>query len=117
MVSRFPGLKNIPLPGGTKITTRMIRDNFKRHKVAEEEVTRTALRYIARNTTLPMKVRAEAQLQLAAMPQYTCETQVKNRCIESGYARSIITDFSLCRIKFRELALDGRLPGVRKASW
>jgi small subunit ribosomal protein S14 len=97
-MARYPGFKAVPLPGGPKVTTRMIRDNFKRYKVAEEEVNRTALRYISRNTTLPMRVRLEAQLQLSAMPHYTCETQIKDRCVESGYSRSIITDFRVCRV-------------------
>lgn len=117
MAPRFPGLKNIPLPGGPKNTTYIIRDNYKRYQVAENEVVRKALKYLAQNTLLPMKTRLEAQLQLHAMPHYTRPTEVKNRCIESGYGRSVIKDFRLCRIKFRELALQGQLPGVRKASW
>lgn len=84
---------------------------------AESEVSRKALKYLAQNTTLPMKTRVEAQLQLHAMPHYTRPTQIKNRCIESGYGRSVIKDFRMSRIKFRELALKGDLPGVRKASW
>ena len=114
---RYPGLNKIPLPGGPKNTTYIIRDNFKRHIYADNEVSRKALKYLAHNTTLPMKTRVEAQLQLHGMPHYTRPTQIKNRCIESGYGRSVIKDFRMCRIKFRELALNGDLPGVRKASW
>lgn len=95
----------------------MVRDNYKRHMFANEETHRVALRYIAQNTTLPMRARVEAQLQLASMPNYTRYTQVRNRCVESGYARSVLPDFRLCRMKFRDMALSGKLPGVRKASW
>ena len=114
---RYPGLNTVPLPGGPKNTTYIICDQFKRFMFAKHEVKRQALRYLSRNTTLPMKTRLEAQLKLNAMPHFTSPTQIKNRCIESGYGRSVISDFGMCRIKFRELALQGDLPGVKKASW
>lgn len=117
MPPRYPGLKKFPLPGGDNITSRMVRDNYKRHMFAQEETNRMALRYIAQNTTLPMRQRIEAQLQLTSMPNYTRATQVRDRCVESGYARSVLPKFRLCRMKFREKALNGKLPGVSKASW
>ncbi|MGD2152125.1 MAG: type Z 30S ribosomal protein S14 [Gemmatimonadales bacterium] len=40
-----------------------------------------------------------------------------NRCRRCGRARAFIRKFGLCRICFRNMALDGELPGVRKASW
>ena len=40
-----------------------------------------------------------------------------NRCQRCGRARAYIRKFGLCRICFRELALRGEIPGVRKASW
>lgn len=86
------------IPGGEYVKTKMLRDNFKRQMFAENETTRTALRYISRNTTLPMRARIEAQLQLAGMPSYTRYTQVKDRCVESGYARSIIKEFRVSRV-------------------
>ncbi|MCJ7623196.1 MAG: type Z 30S ribosomal protein S14 [Anaerolineaceae bacterium] len=43
--------------------------------------------------------------------------QVRNRCRICGRPRGYIRRFGLCRICFRELALEGQLPGVRKASW
>lgn len=117
MPPRFPGLKQVPLPGGPKNTTYIIRDNYKRHMYADNEVSRKALKYLAHNTSLPMKTRLEAQLQLHQMPHYTRPTEIKNRCIESGYGRSVIKEFRVCRIKFREMALKGELPGVRSSSW
>ncbi|MGQ9736169.1 MAG: type Z 30S ribosomal protein S14 [Thermaceae bacterium] len=39
------------------------------------------------------------------------------RCVRCGRARSVHRYFGLCRICLRELAHQGRLPGVRKASW
>ena len=41
----------------------------------------------------------------------------KNRCKLCGRARAFMRQFALCRICFRELALKGQLPGVKKSSW
>lgn len=40
-----------------------------------------------------------------------------NRCQRCGRARGYLRKFGLCRICFREKALLGEIPGVRKASW
>lgn len=43
--------------------------------------------------------------------------RVRNRCKICGRPRGYIRRFGLCRICFRELALEGKIPGVVKASW
>jgi small subunit ribosomal protein S14 len=43
--------------------------------------------------------------------------QVRHRCARCGRPRGYIRRFGLCRICFRELALEGKIPGVMKASW
>jgi len=40
-----------------------------------------------------------------------------NRCNRCGRARAFMRKFGLCRICFRQMALNGEIPGVRKASW
>lgn len=45
------------------------------------------------------------------------EVQEKNRCLRCGRPRGYIRKFGLCRLCFRELAHQGLLPGVKKASW
>ncbi len=44
-------------------------------------------------------------------------TQVRNRCKVCGRPRGFIRRFGLCRICFREYALEGKIPGVVKSSW
>jgi small subunit ribosomal protein S14 len=44
-------------------------------------------------------------------------TQVRNRCERCGRPRGYIRRFGLCRICFRELSLQGKVPGVMKSSW
>lgn len=43
--------------------------------------------------------------------------QVRNRCSMCGRPRGYMRRFGLCRICFREQALQGKLPGVTKSSW
>ncbi|MEX0907291.1 MAG: type Z 30S ribosomal protein S14 [Gemmatimonadota bacterium] len=40
-----------------------------------------------------------------------------NRCKRCGRPRAYLRKFGMCRICFREMALNGEIPGVRKASW
>ena len=44
-------------------------------------------------------------------------TQVRNHCVRCGRPRGYIRRFGLCRICFREMALQGKVPGVVKSSW
>lgn len=48
-------------------------------------------------------------------PKY--RTRKINRCNKCGRSRSYMRQFGLCRICFRELASQGKIPGVTKASW
>jgi small subunit ribosomal protein S14 len=45
------------------------------------------------------------------------EVRARNRCTVCGRPRAYMRRFALCRICFRERALDGMLPGVVKSSW
>jgi small subunit ribosomal protein S14 len=45
------------------------------------------------------------------------EVRHTNRCNRCGRARAFLRKFGVCRICFREMALKGEIPGVRKASW
>lgn len=56
-------------------------------------------------------VRARAEKE----PKY--KSRVVRRCFRCGRKRGYLRDFDLCRICFRELANEGKIPGVRKASW
>ncbi|MBN1754681.1 type Z 30S ribosomal protein S14 [bacterium] len=48
-------------------------------------------------------------------PKYS--TRKYNRCNRCGRVRGYLRDFGLCRICFRELASEGDVPGITKASW
>jgi small subunit ribosomal protein S14 len=53
--------------------------------------------------------------QAKRIPKY--KVQQYNRCQLCGRPRAYMRTFGLCRICFRELALSGQIPGVRKSSW
>ncbi len=44
-------------------------------------------------------------------------TKAVNRCFRCGRKHGYMRDFDLCRICFRELANEGKLPGIKKSSW
>jgi small subunit ribosomal protein S14 len=54
---------------------------------------------------------------MQALPRSASPTRVKNRCAISGRSRGYLRAFGLSRITFRELAREGKIPGVKKASW
>jgi small subunit ribosomal protein S14 len=58
----------------------------------------------------------KAQLEKAKRePKF--KVRKRNRCSICGLARAYIRRFGLCRMCFRKLASEGKIPGVRKASW
>ena len=60
-----------------------------------------------------------AKKSLIAKANRTPKFRVRsyNRCQRCGRPRAFMRRFRLCRICFRELALEGKLPGVTKSSW
>ncbi len=54
---------------------------------------------------------------LDEMPKNSSKVRLKNRCQISGRPRGYIRYFGLSRIAFRDMALNGKIPGVKKASW
>jgi small subunit ribosomal protein S14 len=64
------------------------------------------------------KYKAEGELGLLdALPKNSSPIRYHNRCKITGRPRGYIRFFGISRIKFRELALDGKIPGLTKASW
>lgn len=54
---------------------------------------------------------------LQKLPKNSSPVRVKNRCAVTGRQRGFMRHFGLSRITFRELAREGKIPGVKKASW
>ncbi|QDS73062.1 hypothetical protein FKW77_009754 [Venturia effusa] len=62
------------------------------------QLIRQALRYVIRNTTLPARMRAEAQLKLHQMHCYTRPSQIVNRCIMGGRGKGVFRDVRMARV-------------------
>jgi small subunit ribosomal protein S14 len=54
---------------------------------------------------------------LDALPKNSSPVRLKNRCQLTGRPRGFIRHFGLSRVMFRDMALNGKIPGVKKASW
>lgn len=54
---------------------------------------------------------------LDKLPRNSSPVRVRNRCALTGRSRGYIREFGLCRNVFRQLAHQGKLPGIKKASW
>lgn len=59
----------------------------------------------------------EAKRKFNRIPRSASPTRARNRCRLTGRSRGYLRKFGMSRIKFRELALQGEIPGVTKASW
>jgi len=54
---------------------------------------------------------------LQKLPRNSSSSRVRNRYTITGRGRGVYKKFGLCRNVFRQLALEGKIPGIRKASW
>ena len=54
---------------------------------------------------------------LQKLPKNSSKIRLRNRCKLTGRPRGYIRQFGLSRITFREMASDGKIPGITKASW
>jgi len=54
---------------------------------------------------------------LDKLPKNSSAVRLKNRCQLTGRPKGYMRHFGICRVIFRDMALDGKIPGVRKASW
>jgi small subunit ribosomal protein S14 len=95
----------------------VVKNNKKKAISTKYYKLRDELREKAVNFKLSDEERTAARNKLQALPKNTNPNRVTTRCLITGRARGNYKKFGLSRIAFRELALDGKLPGVTKASW
>ncbi|MBM3509773.1 MAG: 30S ribosomal protein S14 [Alphaproteobacteria bacterium] len=95
-----------------------IERNRKRERMTKRfSAKRAKLKVIAGDRELPPEERFAAQLKLAALPRNGSRVRIRNRCELTGRPRAVYRKFKLARIKLRELASVGQIPGMVKASW
>ncbi len=77
---------------------------------------RAELKRVANDTQRSFEEQMEARRRLHLLPKNSSHVRQRNRCFATGRPRGYIRFFGMCRIVFREQALLGHLPGIRKAS-
>ena len=83
-------------------------------KAREVKRARLVARYAEKRKRL---VEANASVGLQKLPRNSSATRLHNRCSMSGRPRGYMRQFGISRITFREMASQGLIPGVKKASW
>ncbi len=84
----------------------MIARDAKRKKLIEKYAAKRA------------KLKKEGDsVGLQKLPKNSCPTRYRNRCKLTGRPKGYMRQFGISRITFREMASNGLIPGVKKASW
>lgn len=96
----------------------LIERELKRDKLVAKYAKKYAeLKAIAKDAKRSDEERAAARLALQKLPRNANPTRQRNRCEITGRPRGTFRQFGLGRSKIRELAFEGSIPGVTKASW
>jgi small subunit ribosomal protein S14 len=93
------------------------REKKRTRTVAKFAEKRAALKAAIANLSLSDDERWEAQLKLQQLPRDASPSRQRNRCRQTGRPHGVYRKFGLCRIKLREAAMRGDVPGLVKASW
>ena len=98
-------------------TSKIVKNNQRREIVARYAERRQALRMVLRDSQATQQEREAAQAALAKLPRDASPTRLRNRDIVDGRPRGYLRKAGISRIRFREMAHRGELPGISKASW
>jgi len=94
-----------------------LREKKRRETVEKFKVRRAALLETLQNPKTSDEDRDAARAKLQKLPRDASPSRLRNRCALTGRPRGVYSKFGLGRIKLRELAMRGEVPGVIKASW
>ncbi len=97
--------------------SKIARNERRRAVVARYAERRAELKAVIRSPRSTPEDKAAAVSALQAMPRDASPTRVRNRDVVDGRPRGYFRTFGLSRIRLREMAHRGELPGVRKSSW
>lgn len=97
--------------------SQIAREKRRQRLVEKYREKREKLLDIIRDPATPQSERQLAYKRLNDLPRDSSPTRQNNRCRITGRSRGYLRKFQMSRIAFRELALQGEIPGVTKASW
>ena len=78
---------------------------------------RKKLKKIVMDKKLSLEERFKAQMKLSKLPRNSSKIRVKNRCEITGRSHGVYRKLKISRIALRQLTLEGKIPGMVKASW
>lgn len=93
------------------------KERKRKRLVSQNWDKRQHLKKIISDVTKSDEERMEAVKKLNKMPRNSSPIRLRNRCSVTGRSRGYLRKFKLSRLCFREMASDGLIPGVTKASW
>jgi small subunit ribosomal protein S14 len=93
------------------------REEKRRKLVAKFAAKREELTKIINDQSVSDEDRYAARLKLQALPRNANPTRQRNRCAITGRPRGVFRKFGLARLKLRDIAMRGEIPGLTKASW
>lgn len=91
---------------------KKIAQLIERYKAQRDE-----LKAIIANPDTSFEDREEAMRKMDKIPRNASPIRYRNRCGLTGRPRGYLRRYNLCRIAFRELSHEGKIPGVTKSSW
>ena len=95
-----------------------INRNLKREKMVRKFARRRqALKDVIMNKQSTPEEVFEAMIKLSELPRNSSKVRVHNRCALTGRSRGYYRKLKMSRIKLRELANEGQIPGAKKSSW
>jgi small subunit ribosomal protein S14 len=97
--------------------SKIVKNDQRRVVVARYAQRRAELKEIIRSPASTPEQRVAAQQALVRQPRDASATRLRNRDAVDGRPRGHLRKFGLSRVRMRELAHQGQLPGIRKASW
>jgi len=96
----------------------MIARDEKRAELAGKYVAKRAeLKRVIADPEVGFEEKQAAIFALSKLPRDSSPARVRNRCRQTGRPRGYYRKFGLARNKLREAAMNGEIPGLRKASW
>lgn len=95
----------------------IIQRQIKREKliIKYKEKRNQLLKEFSNTNSLLIKLNIHKKIE--KLPRNSSKVRSRNRCWKTGRGRGVYQDFGLCRHMIREMAHNGLLPGIYKASW
>lgn len=97
--------------------SKIVKNQKRKKMVAQYAERRLALKKIINHPDSTPEQVDEAVIKLQKLPRDASPIRVRNRCSQTGRPRGNLRKFGISRNAFRELALQGQIPGVVKSSW